>query len=371
MTPTTRHLPPATGPLPLAPGHLLLLASLALTGCHSIGPTTIPRDRFDYSAALADSWKSMMLLNIVKIRYLDLPVFLEVGQVVSGYTLETSGSVGGGIYQAGAASSPGNNLTVGAAARYSQQPTITYNPLMGDKFLEGFLRPVEPARVFALLESGYAADFVLQMGLEFFNGLRNQPVGIGSKHKADPEFFRVLALLREIQDAQAVGLRVERPTNGSPAELFFFRADNVEPEVQAKIAQARELLRLPPGQTSFRLVSSPLRGGPGELAVATRSLWQILAAMSMGVELPPQHRTRNLVPPVAEGLTPELLLLNVRSGPAKPTEAYVAVPYEGQWFWIASDDWKSKRTLTSILFLFTLADTGASQNVPSLTIPTR
>ncbi len=32
---------------------------------------------------------------------------------------------------------------------------------------------------------------------------------------------------------------------------------------------------------------------------------------------------------------------------------------------------KSKRTFTSILFLFTLADTGVAQNVPTLTIPTR
>jgi hypothetical protein len=49
----------------------------------------------------------------------------------------------------------------------------------------------------------------------------------------------------------------------------------------------------------------------------------------------------------------------------------LVVPYEGQWFWIANDDWRSKRTFSSILFLFTLANTGTSQNLPSLTIPTR
>jgi hypothetical protein len=188
-----------------------------LTGCRGLGARSVPRDRFDYSAALADSWKSMMLLNIVKARYLDLPVFLDVGQVVSSYTLETSGSVGGTLNSVGAPSAPGNSLVLGGSARYSQQPTITYTPLTGNKFLEGFLNPIEPEKVFALVQSGYAADFVFQLGVESLNGLRNQPVTLGSKYQADPEFFRVLTLLREIQDARAVGLRVERPTNGQPA----------------------------------------------------------------------------------------------------------------------------------------------------------
>jgi len=46
----------------------------------------------------------------------------------------------------------------------------------------------------------------------------------------------------------------------------------------------------------------------------------------------------------------------------------VAVSYEGEWFWVANDDWKSKRTFTSILFLFTLTD-ASGQGLPVLTIP--
>jgi hypothetical protein len=309
----------------------------------------------------------MMLLNIVKTRYLDLPIFLDVGQVVTGYSLETSVNVNGNFATMG----NGNALGLGGSGTFSDHPTITYTPLTGDKFLEGFMSPIPPARVFALIQSGYAADFILQLGVESLNGLRNHPVSLASQYKADPEFFRVLKLLREIQDARAVGMQVERPTNGLPATVVFFRSDKVTPEVRAKIVEMRDLLGLVAGQSAFRLVASPLRGNAGELCVETRTIWQILASLSAGVELPPQHQQRRLAPPIAETPPADLLLLRVHSGASKPAGAYVSVSYEGQWFWIANDDWKSKRTFTSILFLFTLADAGAAQNLPTLTIPTR
>lgn len=38
-------------------------------------------------------------------------------------------------------------------------------------------------------------------------------------------------------------------------------------------------------------------------------------------------------------------------------------------FSYSNDDWKSKRTFSSILFLFTLADSGSDQKMPTITIP--
>ena len=43
----------------------MLIFALVLTGCQSIGPRTVPTDRFDYSSAIADSWKQQTLLTIV------------------------------------------------------------------------------------------------------------------------------------------------------------------------------------------------------------------------------------------------------------------------------------------------------------------
>jgi hypothetical protein len=340
---------------------------LLVAGCNSIGPKTIPRDRFSYSTALAESWKSQMLLNLVKTRYLDLPIYLEVGQIVSGYSLETGVEIFG---QVSPQSMRGDTFGgLGTHGTFTDRPTITYSPLTGERFLQSFLTPIHPAKVFALVQSGYAADFILELSVESLNGLRNRPVSIGSRQKADPEFFRALALLREIQDAGAVGLRVDQPTNGQPATSLFFRSDKIEPQIQAKIAEMRELLGLTPGQSSFRLVQSPLRGARGELGVASRSLMQIMAALAQCVEVPPGHQQRKLTPPVAGIPAGEESLLRVHSGAKAPAGVFAAVPYEGEWFWIASDDWKSKRTFSSILFLFTLADSGSDQKMPTITIP--
>ena len=347
------------------------LAGLVAAGCRSIGPRTIPRDRFDYSAALADSWKNQMLLNIVKTRYLDLPIYLDVGQIVCGYRLETSANVGGAWYDKGGQVSPGNTLTLGGAARFADSPTITYTPLTGEKFLEAFVAPIDPAKIFSLVQTGYAADYILELSVDALNGLRNRPVTIGARREADPDFFRVLTLLREVQDAAALGLRVERPARGQPATVLFFRSDKVGPQEQAKIAEVRALLGCAPGQSAFMIVQSPVRGGSNELAVATRSLSQIVAALAAGVEVPPVHLARKLVPPVAAPFSDREHLLRVHSGAEEPDGAFVAVPYDGQWFWIANDDWRSKRTFSSILFLFTLANTGAPQSLPVLTIPTQ
>ena len=342
-------------------------ALLLAVGCKSVGPGTIPRDRFNYSGALAESWKNQMLLNLVKTRYLDLPIYLDVGQIVSGYTLETGVTIFG---QVSPQSMRGDTFGgLGASGTFTDRPTITYTPLTGEKFLVGFLTPVNPAKVMSVVQSGYRADFILQLTVDSLNGLRNRPVAPGSKHKADPEFFRLLALLREIQDAGAVGMRVEQPTNGEPAAVLFFRGERTPPEVEAKITEARRLLGVAEGESAFRLVQSPLRGGPGELGIATRSLIQVMSSLALGVQVPPKHLERKLTPPIPDVPPDEPVLLRIHSGSERPADAFVTVPYEGQWFWIANDDWTSKRTFSSILFLFTLADAGGAQTLPTITIP--
>jgi len=66
----------------------LLVMALAVAGCASIGPGTVPRDRLDYISAVGESWKEQTLLNIVRLRYGDAPSFVDVSSVISAYPFQ-------------------------------------------------------------------------------------------------------------------------------------------------------------------------------------------------------------------------------------------------------------------------------------------
>lgn len=125
-----------------------------VTGCGSIGPTTVSRDRFDYISALSDSWRKQLLLNVVMLRYADTPVFLEVGQVISGYEIEGTLSAGGTIGNKTAPGALGDFVNLGAGGRYLDRPTVTYSPLTGQDFIKTMMTPFPPGSIMFLVEAG-------------------------------------------------------------------------------------------------------------------------------------------------------------------------------------------------------------------------
>lgn len=347
----------------------LALLTLALTGCKSIGPGTVSRDRFDYSSSIADSWKQQTLLNIVKLRYMDLPVFVDVSSIVAGYTLQTGVSAGGSFPENNVLG--GNTATVGGSAIYTDRPTVTYTPMTGEKFLRGLLTPIDPKNIFFMLQSGYAADFVLGLTVESLNGLRNRAATAGSAREADPDFIRVLQLMREVQEAGGVGVRVLENKDKSTTTVMFFRRDNLPPEILEKTREIRRLLKLSPDQKQFDLVYSPIAGGEGELAVGSRSVLQIMGAFASYADVPEADMKDGSALPVANiaGGSGEQQPVQIKCSAEKPAHAFAAVHYRHHWFWIDDRDWRSKRAFTAIMFIFTMAETAGEQKLPLITIP--
>lgn len=346
-----------------------LLSVFPFAGCTHLGPKTVVVDRFDYGAAIAESWKQQTLLNIVKLRYMDLPVFMEVASVVSGYSMQTGVNVNGTVSSHDAIA--GNFMTAGAQAIYTDRPTITYVPTTGDKFLRGLITPIDPKNIFFLLQSGYAADVILGLSVESLNGVRNRSTAAGVRD-ADPEFIRALNLLHDVQAAGAFGMRVEENKAKKSTGVVFFRRDDVAPEIAEKAAEIRRLLKLAPEPQKFVLTYSPMRGAENELAVNSRSMLQIMQAIASHVDVPGDHfKDRSAWPPLENVSTTESRLQEVRiySGKSKPVSAYAAVRYRDHWFWVENGDMQTKRALTVVMFFFTLADTGSPEKLPLITIP--
>ena len=350
----------------------LLLLALLLTqigGCAArVGPKTLAHDRFDYSTAITRSWKEQMLLNMVKLRYMDPPMFLDVQQIVQQYTLEGAGTL----------IAPGwtGNSTIAPAAsasgRWAESPTITYIPVSGEKFTKSLLRPVSPVDLFSLVEAGWPIDAVFEIGVRSFNGLRAGSRTELLKQTGDPDFYRVLSMLRELQASGSFGIRVDE-TKGAAGGIMVFRARQVDETTATTGQKVRELLHLSPSAQEFRLAFGAVPQDDTEIAMLTRSMLEILAEASAGVDIPAidveETRVVKMGTRASSDASPRFLI-RVHASTSKPDaeEAFTAVPYRKYWFWVDDRDLSSKRGFGFLMMLLTLVESGTTAAPPVLSI---
>ncbi len=357
-----------------------LLAAALLFGiagaCSSIGPDTVPRDRSDYAAAIGDSWKQQTLLNIVKLRYGDFPVFVEIAQVIAGYQLQTTVTAGFSAqnYIPSATNVPaaiGGSAAVGAT--YIDRPTVIYAPLTGNEFIKKLMSPVPPSAVLFLLQSGYSATVVLPLTVDSINGLTNESRRPGMSRPADPRFLRLTQLLFELQQANALQIQIERAKDNTETVLVGFPPVGVSPDLAAKIAEVRALLRLVRPAHGYSVRYGGYSGKSDEIAMSTRSMLQVMLELGVLAQVPEADVASGKAVPgststSAAGAT-TAPLLNIMSGTSLPPEVYVAVPYKGRWFWIPDNDVRSKLLFGSVMLLFSISEVGVKSAPPVVTVP--
>ena len=342
---------------------------LSVAGCYRpIGPQSVARDRHLYAASLSDSWKEQTLLNIVKMRYLDPPVFVDVGNIVASYSLVQGISAAGNIV-------PNNqtpDATVGGFGTYSNTPTITYTPLTGSKFIRGLATPFPPEAVFSSIEAGMPADVILFASVASINGLRNQEATLQGITPADPDFHRMRALARQIQLSGAVRIEVKKEAGEELVSFMTFRSEKVPPEILADIVELRRLLKLNPSTTEYKVRFGAVPSNDTEIAVITRSILGVMQTMAAEVGVPSEDLARGWAFPGFEhskAVPGVVRLIRIHSGKSMPPDAFVSVKYENSWFWIDKGDLESKQMFSLIMMLFTMVDTGPRENQPVLTIP--
>ena len=338
-----------------------------LVGCGGIGPKTVTRDRFNYNIEISNSWKQQTLLNIVKLRYADMPLFVQVASIVSGYTLEAA------INLDATFASPGDTQSVGGVGKYTDRPTITYVPITGQQFNKSFMTPIPPQAILFLMQSGWPVDLVFPLTVDAVNGLRSRVSAGANLRAGDPEFYRVIFLLREIQKSGAVGMRIIKENDQRESTVMFFHQKNITPEIKAALRELRTLLGLRPGGAEITVSYGLIPGSDREIAMLTRSMLQIMVEMAIQVDVPAQHvADGRTVPSLSEPDSAEEKigqLIDIKSGSDEPENAHAAVHYKDHWFWIDDRDFRSKRTFTFLMLLFSLTESGGKQGLPLVTIP--
>lgn len=342
----------------------MVLVAVYVAGCAGIGPKTIPRDRFEYVGAISESWKRQTLLNLLKTRYVDAPVFMDVASVINQYSLE--GEIGVGFEW-----EKTTTKTLRGLGKYSDRPTITYSPLLGERFARSFLTPIPIPGILLLMQAGYPADYVLRICAQALNGIENRYRGALMARDADPEFYELLSLFHDLQLMDGIGMR-KKSVNDKERVVMFFRPEGNEAE-REKIERLMKLLGLKKDVLEFVVVFGRFPTEDTQIAILSRSILQIMVEYASCIDVPESD--------VAEGRTGANReesqesrfppLIKVHNSPSRPQHAHVAVPYRDRWFWIDDRDTCSKNTFYFLMILFSFTERGESeQRGPVLTVPT-
>jgi|JI10StandDraft_1071094.scaffolds.fasta_scaffold142851_3 hypothetical protein len=347
------------------------LLALSASGCatHPFGPRAIQPARLGYNEALVRSADQQLLLNIVRLRYRDNPLFLDVSNIVAQYGRDVSASA------ALLLASPGGSDEVGAGFDFgmSENPLITLTPLRGDEFASRMLAPIAAKEVVALAFSGWSIGRLLICCVQEIHGVRNAITASGPTPAVAPEFepfHRAAALLRKFQLSGALAISLD--AEGSVVLNLKADAARIDP---AELAELRRILTLEESTERIRLVPPTIDLSTSDVPYLGRSLLGVFYLLSQAVEVPAEHEQRGWVTVTRDAQGERFdwsrvlgSIFRVHSGSKPPTESAVAVRYRGTWFWVADDDLDSKSTLSLVTLFFTLKSGSGSGATPLIAI---
>ena len=366
-------------------------ATLLLGSCNSVGPEALRGGRSLYNEAIAATNVEQLLLNLVRLRYRDIPIFLEVTSVSTSFSLRSQLGSAWGI---GLGSNEGSDsLAFSGQVQFDDKPTITYLPLQGEAFATRLLTPIKPRLLVLLANSGWAIDRILTVCVQQLGPLVNAQSASGPTPTREPryeKFRQFAAALRRLQRNHVLSLSV---VAGDVAGDEKSDADLLGITVPASAIgtpdydEAIALLGLNEGRINpdgSRTLVCSLAAGFGlqegqrrdQVAIVTRSLMSALFFLSQAVEVEGTHEDRGLVT-VTEAASggrfdwQKVLggVFEVHSGSSRPSGAGPALEYQGRWFWIDEDDLTSKSTIGLVAQLFALQAGKIEGTGPVLTLP--
>lgn len=411
-------------------GRAGLVFSLVATCCASLigclGPTAMSMTRTRYNEVYRATNDEQILLNIVRLRYADSPIFIDLPNITSQFEISSTGNYSYGLDGAG----PGLSNLVGGQLFMRDAPTLSYHPRSGQEIAKALLSPIS-ADLFSVVNAGANIEQFLLMSVNDINDVPNASRAIAMLPSApddNDEFRRGVRLLSTLDQRGAIELTVrkledsdnvsdaiplERVRGGdlvnASKENYVFRKtdhDTVTVRRQEKtlvlrvreedrnapeIIEMAKIFRLQPGKQFYK-IKSELAGdhperkggvrdeediGEGDtIYVNTRSMLQIGVFLSKGVCVPPEHIECGIAPTtvmndgqvfdwtaVTDGL------FHVCVSNRKPKRSEIAVKYRGHWFYIAENDVRSRATMAIYEILFAVQESEGKMAGPVLTLP--
>ncbi|MBX7103994.1 MAG: hypothetical protein K1X57_07925 [Gemmataceae bacterium] len=400
-------------------------------GC-SFGPKALEHSHGKFNHAVKQVEDEEILLNLVRLRYNENPLRIDVSGIAAQY--ELSGSAEARPFYSTEAANLGDVASsyreflkilpfVGGSA--TNRPTFSLTPLDDPESLRQFFEPSTLDGIAFLAETSWPVSTVFRLCVDSMNRVPNGRSATGPDAGLTPEFReyqRATQIMQELQDAGDLRFsREDKLTQvGSPmAEAAVTATHHLEaakskleyrqnedrtwslvrhdrrlallinPKVlgEPHVAEFCRLLNLEPGQSRYEIAlagsddafeaTSPARQHR-TIAITTRSTIQTLFYVSYGVIVPARHYQCGLIKPTAgaggcgfdwQEMTAGLFTVHSCSGHHRPKCAFTAVRYRDHWYYIDDRDSASKSTFALVCTMTRLNLLGSRKGGPVLTLP--
>lgn len=348
---------------------VLVVSSLAATGCALLGPTSIKNGRAAYNDAIIATNSQQVLAMMVRMRYGEPTGLLAVSSVTANLSIQ--GSIGSEFGFGPDSNYEGNLTPLSAGIAYEENPTISYTPVQGEKYLRRLMSPLPMDLTVLLLGTLGDSPQAMTLLLKSVNGIPNPDFLADTAVEPDPRFARVVELLAGLaRKGHTVWVHQPEERNS------FALALTGEGEAYAQeLGELYGLLGFAAPREMQQVTTLPVKlaiGKPEEPAIhiRTRSLYDLFGIAAAAVEVPEDHLQAGLAPRLPpRGAVGQSI--HIRSSKARPRQAMTAVKRHGWWYSIDATDSTSKLTfrLLEALMSVRMAEAAEQKGTPVLTVP--
>ncbi len=355
----------------------LLSVAVFLSGCHVSSKVAVEGSggRTSYNETLQKTTNEEMLLNLVRLRYVDFPFFLDVNAITTQFSFGTKIQPAFPI--------PGfnekNPAKIGGELSWQNTPTISYTPLQGHTFAVQLFKPIDLVIIQQLIYAGWDIDRVFRLCIQSIDDVLNAPTASGPMPDYEPQYQRFLklsSLLRYYQQRSKLQVSIRLNENKEEA----FRGKGIGISFPSEGEQAEELVKLMPGariDNGHYIYQVDMGFNKDRnIGIMSRSLMACMYYLSLGVDIPCDCDEAKCIAVAQDdegkNFDWRLLigdLLTVKNAKKKPANAFVSIKYRDYWFYIDSYDIQSKRTFVLLMQLYNLQSNTAVPNAPVLTLP--
>ena len=332
---------------------LVIISSIFL-GCTKYGPGFLQSERSQYNQAIQKTNDEQLILNLVRLKYHDSPLFMEVSNIASQFTLQNDISITTQL-QAGAK----GIFTPDAGTFVEERPTVSYSPLHGENFVQSVLTAVSLKTITLLFHSGWSIERVFKVCLQRIDKLKNAPSASGPTPKIAPKtkkFFQAVKYLQKLQVQGGLNLAY-RVSDGEPQLVIHISEAFKNSQPANQFARS---INATVGKASY-VFETPSMKDKQSADIVTRSLLGIMFYFSQAVEVPEPdlEEGRVVVTKTDNGEVfnwAEITggLLRIHNSVNRPEDARLLIFYRNYWFYINDSDLTSKSTFSLLAQIYAL-----------------